>query len=678
MRLEELKIPKGKLNILQKQGLVTVEEFLYKEPRKYYYFDQTFILEKTPLLMKLIEEKTPVALLGTCKKVSKKFKDGRSLIKILIEEKETAKLLYITIIGEYQKYSFYQSMEEKAVIVGGVLQYLPPSYGPEGIFTMLNPLILSTQIQHYKRILPVYSKYKGISAEYYQSLIKLAYEEKGDLEYLPFSLLTHYKLPTFKEAAEYLHFPKSKEEIEKARKRKIFDDMLYFACKMEEQAKLGSKKSPFQTHQTASLMDMINNLPFSLTNGQEKAIWDMINRAQEGKQISALLQGDVGTGKTIVAFCLMLVMAENGYQSILMAPTTILAHQHYQELEEKVKKYGLRVAYLSDEVPLSKRKKLYKEIAAGDISLIVGTHICLGKGVQYKNLGLAITDEEHKFGVMQREALLEKGGEGIHHLIMSATPIPRTLASTIYGEHTRVYTMELPAERKPIQTAVCTSYKPVLKWLEKEIKKGRQGYIVCPLISQADEKSRMKGVASIEESFVIYNQYFIPKGIKVEMITGKTPKEKQSAILQDFQNNHIQILIATTVIEVGINNPNATVMVISGAERFGLATLHQLRGRVGRGSYASYCILQKSVGTTAGANLDILCRKTNGLEIAIEDLKNRGTGNLLGKEQSGKNKFIELMLTYPNMYEKTKQIAKVLCENHTGKDIIRFYEEYFS
>jgi ATP-dependent DNA helicase RecG len=241
----------------------------------------------------------------------------------------------------------------------------------------------------------------------------------------------------------------------------------------------------------------------------------------------------------------------------------------------------------------------------------------------------------------------------------------------------KVYSLGLPSDRLPVQTAVCSSDKAIFEWMMKEIRKGHQCYVVCPLIEEAEDGSKMTGVSSIEETSKKYQQYFGTAGIKLGVVTGKTPKEEQAAIIKDFKNNAIQILMATTVIEVGVNVPNATVIVITGAERFGLATLHQLRGRVGRSNLQSYCILQKSENTGSGSNLDILCKEHDGLKIAEADLKNRGTGDLFGREQSGKNNFVKLMLQYPNMYRKVREIAVQLCESGTGLDYISKYEALY-
>ncbi len=382
-------------------------------------------------------------------------------------------------------------------------------------------------------------------------------------------------------------------------------------------------------------------------------------------------------GKTIVAMCLMLLMAENGYQSVLVAPTVILARQHFNELSRYADSLGFSTAFLSSDMTSSEKKRVIAEIKEKKHHLIVGTHSCFSKDVLYPSLGLVITDEEHKFGVVQRESVRKRSDHGVHTITMSATPIPRTIACSIYGDNIEVFTIkQMPNGRKPVKTAICVSDKPVFSFMEKELVKGHQAYVVCPLIEEAEEDTKMSGIASVEDVTDRYREHFEPLGYGIGVITGKTPKEEQARIKEKFSKNQIQILIATTVIEVGINVPNATVIVISSAERFGLATLHQLRGRVGRGDKQSYCILQKTNEAVSSENLHILEGETDGFEIAKADLKNRGSGNVLGLEQSGKNRFIDLIIQYPNLYKRVKEIAKSLPRNERTA-FIDTYEEYY-
>lgn len=672
MLLETTGLPQKKLNILAQRGIFTTEQLLYTAPRKYFFFDKAY-----PLDIKTTQqargEKTPIAIVGTVTYVDNVYKNGKSLIKLRIKDEITDSLLFVNIIGMYAMLRYYESLLNRRVIVGGILQYSEEYKS----FSMLNPTLLSPDVEKNLRIIPKYRKFKGISEEYYEQTIHNLISTESELDYIPKDIVNHYHLLSRKEAITALHRPSDKKSTDQAKKRIIFDDMVYFTCKLEEQSKNNCSKSSYIIKNIDKMQQLIQSLSFTLTKGQNDTITSMCEKAHRGERVSALIQGDVGSGKTIVAFSFMVAMAENGYQSVLMAPTLVLAKQHYLELCERTSSMGFKTVLLSNEIKVAERRKVIASIEAGEVDFIIGTQSCISKKVVYKNLGLTVTDEEHKFGVLQREAIIEKSNNGVHNVIMSGTPIPRTLATTLYGNSTDVYSMELPSNRKPIQTAVCTQDKPVFEWMIREIKKGRQCYVVCPLIDTGEEGSVMEGISSVEDTAKKYQKYFTPLGIRIGVITGRTSKQEQGVIMQAFKDNKTQILLATTVIEVGVNNPNATVIVITGAERFGLATLHQLRGRVGRGEHQSYCILQKTSSDKDSVNLDVLCKHADGLEIAKADLANRGSGNLIGVEQSGTNQYIDLMLSYPNMYEEVKKIAKQLCETNTGKDIIRIYEEYY-
>ncbi len=676
MELAELGFTKAQLTALNKKNISTAEELLYTEPLRYSFYDKPYILELTAELQDKIDSKTPIAIIGYCRQAEYEYQPQKklSLTKIRVEEPKSGKLLFVNIIGAYKMTPYFKSCIGKPVIVCGRLQY-SAEYGS---FSMIGPDVFSDDITAFNRILPKYHKYKGITEEAFYKAVKTGTEQLSDIDYVPTEIISKCKLYTHKQAVKAFHFPESAEDIRQAKKRKIFDDMLYFNCKLEEQDKLGQLQSPYTIKATSNMTDLIKDLPFCLTDGQRNAIQGMVESAKNGQRISALVQGDVGSGKTIVALSLMIAMAENGYQSVLMAPTTVLAKQHYLDIREKAEKYGYKTVLLSNELKTSERKAVLKQISSGEADLIIGTQSCISKDVVYARLGLTVTDEEHKFGVVQRESLVKKGAAGVHNIIMSGTPIPRTLANTLYGNHTSVYSMELPSNRKPIQTAVCKYDHTIFEFMEKEIAKGHQCYTVSPLIDKAEAGSAMDGIRSLEENERIYRKYFEPKGIKIGVISGQMKKDEQSEIIKAFVENKIQILMATSVIEVGVNVPNATLMVICSAERFGLAALHQLRGRVGRGEHQSYCILQRSPKVeSTGYNLEVLCNTTDGLEISKADLKNRGMGNIIGTAQSGFSKYVDEMLEYPNMYRKVKEIAKEMCKTKTGTDYIKRYEEYY-
>ncbi len=675
MLLQDIKLPAGKISALNRNDIYTVEEFECSAPRKYLYFDKVYGLDvRDSELMGKIGEKAPVAVIGTMSSVVSDFNKNtkRSIIKCRINERQSGRLLFVNILGEYKKLAYYQSLEQKDVIVGGVLQYSDQFQS----FSMLNPVVLSANIQKYNRIIPVYRKYKGISEEYYNDTLKSLLQTYPLEEYVDAGILRRYKLPSIKSAIYDMHYPLLRENIEKSHKRLVFDRMFYFAVSLAVQNSLGTSTDIYAPDR--EMMDRyIRSLPYTPTSGQRDAMELIARKVAAGERLTALVQGDVGCGKTMIAFASMFLLAGNGYQSVLLAPTVLLARQHFTELEKYGLALGIRTAYLGSDLTAKEKRETLKGIKNGFYKFVVGTHSCFSKDVEYDNLGLAVTDEEHKFGVAQRARMAEKEkGTGIHVLTMSATPIPRTIAAALYGDSVEVITVkDRPEGRKPIQTAVCTTFKTIFKFLEKELAKGHQVYVVCPLINEAAEGGIMEGVHSVEEVAKMYSDYFEPLGYKIGTITGKDSREKQEEAKERFYRNETSILVATTVVEVGINVPNATCIVVTSAERFGLATLHQLRGRVGRSALQSYCVLQKSSPETDASRLEILCRETDGFEIAKADLESRGAGNLIGLEQSGNNRYITLMLQYPNLYNATKKIAAEYCEADP-EGAIAFVEKY--
>jgi ATP-dependent DNA helicase RecG len=351
-----------------------------------------------------------------------------------------------------------------------------------------------------------------------------------------------------------------------------------------------------------------------------------------------------------------------------MAPTGVLARQHFKELSSYAEKFGYETVYLGGDLKAKEKKEVLKKIKSGEAAFVVGTHAVISDDVEFKSLALTIVDEEHKFGVIQRESLRKKAGEGVHNISMSATPIPRSLALTLYGDAMDIFTIStMPNGRKPVKTAVVNEDKAVFDFMNHEIKKGHQCYIVCPLIGGdgviPDED---KGPPeSVEEVYQKVCDYFLINNpsVKAAVITGKMKDEEKTRIIGEFSRNETQILIATTIIEVGVNVPNATVITVMNAERFGLAGLHQLRGRVGRSDLQSYCMLKST--ELENDRLKVMCRTTNGFEIAEEDLKLRGTGDFLGTRQSGDDENVKLMLKYPQIYEQIKDYIK---ENEVSKN----------
>lgn len=509
----------------------------------------------------------------------------------------------------------------------------------------------------------VYTSMKGLKDDKLRELIDEALLFEED-EYIPSDIVRQISLLSEKEAIRILHKPKNIMDIQKAEARFLFDDMLYFATKIEEENVFTPKGTIYQAN-TRRLMDTyINSLPYSLTNAQKDTIEKIYELMKDARCVNALVQGDVGCGKTTVAIATLLLMAENGYQSVLMTPTVTLGNQHYEEIKEVCDKLGISVAFYGGSLKAKEKKALKENVENGNIKIVVGTQGVTN--LSFKNLALIVADEEHKYGVEQREKLMSAG---VHTVTMSATPIPRTIATTIYGDKKEIYTInELPSNRKPIKTVCTTNDKAILNGVKCELKNGHQVYVVCPLVKESDSE-KLADVKNVEEVYEFYKKSF-PE-YNVEVVTGKMKKEDVEDAMARFKKNESQILVATSVIEVGISVPNATAIIIYNAERFGIAELHQLRGRVGRGSLQSFCILHCE--NENNVRVSKMCETTDGFEIAKADLEQRGMGDILGKEQSGRNHFLEQALKYPKQFKFCRDLAtKMIAE----KDYKKFLSEY--
>lgn len=458
------------------------------------------------------------------------------------------------------------------------------------------------------------------------------------------------------------------EVVKKAKYRLNIDDLLYFALQLEEKKRNLPAGSVYGIHSLAITTKIIKNLPFQLTKDQKSAYEELVNRIRSGKRLNALIQGDVGCGKTILAFLLMFVMADNGFQSVLLAPTQVLASQHYNELKEMAAQYNIDVVYIANGLKKKEREAILKSIEDGSALMIVGTHSVLSKEVKFHDLGLSITDEEHRFGVLQREEITTKAKAGMHTVTMSATPIPRSLSDVLLST-TEVFNIQsMPNGRKPIQTAICASQNTIFQFIKKEIEKGHQAYVVCPLIE--DKQGVMEGILSVEQTYTEYANIFGKNAVAV--LNGKMNEDETEKVIRSFKNGEIKILVSTTVVEVGVNVSNATVIVINNAERFGLASLHQLRGRVGRGNSQGYCILN-SVHKN-NKRLLALCKYKNGFQIAESDYALRGSGNILGTEQSGSNYYVELSMKYPDLFSELQKYAKKYMDTGEAEMIVKTYQ----
>ena len=491
------------------------------------------------------------------------------------------------------------------------------------------------------RLLPRYALTKGLTNQTVQKSIAQALEYyPPEKEYLPQVILQKYPMLTHREAVYALHFPESREELLTARNRMVFEEFFSFLLVLRKNKELAAKtENHFPMYETADTVRFLEQLPFPLTKAQKKVWGELREDMGSPYAMNRLIQGDVGSGKTILAVLALLMCAANGYQGAMMAPTEVLAVQHFETISSYVKKYGIafRPVLLTGSMTAKEKREAYAKIASGEANLIIGTHALIQEKVEYSSLALVVTDEQHRFGVRQRETLAAKGSEP-HVLVMSATPIPRTLAIILYGDLKVSVIDELPANRLPIKNCVVgTAYRPkAYEFIAKEVAAGRQAYVICPMVEEGESED-LENVVDYTEKL----RAALPPSVQVAYLHGKMRPSDKNRIMEEFAAKEIDVLVSTTVIEVGINVPNATVMMVENAERFGLAQLHQLRGRVGRGEFQSYCIfISTSEAKETMERLQILNHSNDGFHIASEDLKLRGPGDIFGIRQSGEFAFV--------------------------------------
>ena len=484
---------------------------------------------------------------------------------------------------------------------------------------------------------PVYALTAGLSNKTIGKLVRQAIKEQTlQMEYLPEEVKERYHLADDNFAVENIHFPENMEKLLMARKRLVFDEFLFFILAVQTlKERTETAKNEFPMTPVWTTEEVMERLPYNLTKAQLN-VWHEIERdLQSHSLMSRLVQGDVGCGKTILAFLALIMTVENGYQGALMVPTEVLAKQHYEGFQELLENQGVtscRPVLLTGSCTAKEKREIYEKIASGKANVIIGTHALIQEKVCYKNLALVITDEQHRFGVKQREALTTRGNPP-HVLVMSATPIPRTLAIILYGDLDISIVDELPAARLPIKNCVVdTSYrKKAYAFMERQIQEGRQVYVICPMVEESEGTDGENVMDYTEKLKSIFSD-----NITVAALHGKMKPKEKNRIMEEFAEGKIKILVSTTVVEVGVNVPNATVMMVENAERFGLAQLHQLRGRVGRGKHQSYCIFMQGNGAKeTSKRLEILNKSNDGFFIAGEDLKLRGPGDLFGIRQSG-------------------------------------------
>ena len=494
--------------------------------------------------------------------------------------------------------------------------------------------VAKTTIENASGIQPVYKSIKNIRPKTVQDLMKNIRPIMDFLpETLPENIIQRQKLVSRSEAVKFLHAPKTHEEISRGRERLAFEELfemiLAAQFNKQEQTRLTGWKIPFNK---SVVKNFVDQLPFPLTNAQRRAAWQILQDLESDHPMNRLLQGDVGSGKTVVAGLVVAEVAKAGFQTAIMAPTEILAQQHAKTLDELLSPFGVSVALLTGHVKGAARSQLLDNLASGNIDVVVGTHALIQEKVAYHKLGFAVIDEQHRFGVKQRQALLEKSDFMPHLLSMTATPIPRSLALTLYGELDISILDELPSGRQPIQTKIWSpaSAPKLYESIENELAKGRQAYVICPLIDDNPDNDKKSVEAEYNKlSKTIFSHR------RVGLLHGKLPAEEKAEVMQKFADGELDMLVSTTVVEVGVNVPNATVMLIENADNFGLSQLHQLRGRVGRGKHQSFCHLMMSGHDKPSQRLREIEKSQDGFYLAEVDLKLRGPGEIYGKMQHG-------------------------------------------
>ena len=645
--IDEIKI-KGvtKINLpkLKKLGIFSLYDLFYHFPRAYENRDNYKKINE------VLDEEF-VILKGTVVNIVSRFAKRAMVMVSAVLSDETGMMELLWFNNRYVKNNVKvgnEIMVYGKVKKGMKMQIINPEY------KKIDEKYFETKKEN--QILPIYPSTESLRQISIRKIIEAALNSYGYLLYenMPNEFLKKEKIIGRKEAMLNIHFPENEAKKEEAQKRFMFEEILLLEMGILQSRFQSEKnnKNVYKLEDKKSLVSkFIKSLPYELTKAQKTVITEIYKELKAGKIVNRLIQGDVGSGKTIVSFVILLYMIENGYQGAIMAPTEILSIQHYLGIIDEFSKLDIRVELLTASVKGKKREKLLNEIKEGLVDIVIGTHSLIEEDVVFKNLGLIVIDEQHKFGVRQRKLLRDKGNLA-NLIVMSATPIPRSLALTIYGDLDVSIIDELPSGRSPIKTKWIKDEiekQKMYDFIDRMIEKGRQIYIVSPLI----EESETLNVKSAQETFEEYKDIFPNR--RIDIIHGRQKYKEKQEVMEKFKNHEIDILVSTTVIEVGVNVPNATVIAIRDAQRFGLSSLHQLRGRVGRGSHKSYCFLESKTNNEVSVKrLEVMEKTTDGFKIAEEDLKLRNSGEILGIKQSGVSDMV-----FTDIVRNVKEIKKV-------------------
>ena len=610
----------NRVKLLNKLNIFTLHDLITYFPRT--YEDRG----KVKNISECIDGEETLIEAVACGIISEVRLKGKTMQKLIVrDETGTATITWFnhsylkSIFRVGQKYKFYGKISN----MFGKISMNSPVFDIEG------------STKNTGKIIPIYPLTFNLSQNTIRKIIENGLKEVENKleETMPKYILDEYKLEGINEAIRAIHFPNEFKDFNIARKRFVFEELLSVQLALLQlKNNYINEEKGIQFSKDAKMSDIINKLPFKLTKAQLRVLEEIDNNMEQDKPMNRLLQGDVGSGKTVIAMCAAYKAVKCGYQAAIMAPTAILATQHLENFKKIFDELGIKCELLISAMTKKNKKELLERLENGEIDILIGTHALLQENVSFKKLGLVVTDEQHRFGVKQRTTIVEKG-QNPDVLVMTATPIPRTLALILYGDLDISIIDELPPNRKKIDTFAVTKTmtERVNNFIKEQIKQGRQAYIVCPLVEENEELD----LKSVEELYEKCKTEIFPE-YRVEYIHGKMKAKDKDSIMEKFKNKEIDILISTTVIEVGVDVPNANIMVIENAERFGLAQLHQLRGRVGRGEYKSYCILKyEGKGETVRKRMKVMCDTNDGFIISEKDLELRGSGDFFGTLQHG-------------------------------------------